>query len=1068
MFVAVASLLTINKRLRDNIMRPLPLCVRNFLILITAVAANLQAQTNTTPPALTQMTLPPSATRPGRNPGQPIDEEYTRKIKEYTTEPFFLSPLVDYLPASATVPTPKAVLGDIAGARNNLPYSKEVYTYMRMLAKATPRVKVYSIGTTEEGREMIAVAVASDSLMASLDQNKANLAKLADPRSIGMDDAEAARLVTQTTPVYYITGTIHSPESGAPTALMELAYRLAVDESPYIKNIRDHLITLITPIVEVDGRDREVDLFHWHMAHPGETAPPLLYWGHYVAHDNNRDAMAMTLKLSENVLDTYLDWKAQVLHDLHESVPYLYDNTVGDGPYNAWLDPLLTNEWQMIGWNNVQEMTRLGMPGVFTHGNFDTWSPGYLMFMAATHNGISRLYETFGNGGTAETLERTLSPTETSRTWYRQSPPLPKVKWSLRNNNNYEQTGLLVSLSYFANNRQQFLENFYEKSKRSVLKARTEGPAAYILPADERRPGAQAELLRILQKQHVEISRATEPFSVMVPVPRPRPSTPPSGGGPRPADSTRRADSARAADTLRPPPAAAPFDTLPLSVQRTELRQFPAGSYIIRMDQPYSRIADALLDYQYWSPSDPQRTPYDDTGWTFPENFAVRSVRVMDPKVLSVPMENVTGAITAPGGVVGSGTVFAINHNADNALATLRYRLKDADVQIAEQPFDGAGQRFGRGSFVIRRVSAGELDKATRELGLKAYGLSAAPSVPTHPARAPRVAIMHTWLSTQTEGWWRQAFDFLHIPYSYISTQDAAKDPNLNAKYDVILFPPGGGSPQSILAGMPMWRNPMPWKKTELTPNMGIDETDDIRPGLGWNGVNNLVSFVKNGGVLVTVENTAEMAVVFGLASGVSVNNPPRLHVVGSLLRTRVVDDASPLAYGIRDSLAVYSDDGSSFSITSVLGTRGGRFADSATARPTGRGTADELDVPQGRVPLDPRFDVAQRRPLQPWQAAPVTDEQMRNPLSVIPPPLRPRVVLRFADQRELLASGLLDGTDVAQRPVVVDVPLAKGHVVLFANNPMYRGETVGSYFLVLNALLNFDRLDTGRKLDPR
>ena len=1047
-----------------------------FLLFFSGLSAVAPGQTavTTTSPTTSPTTGPKtsgnypliSATRPGRDPRQPIDEEYTRKIKEYTTEPFFLSPLVDYLPASATVPTPKAVLGDIAGARNNLPYSKEVYTYMRMLAKATPRVKVYSIGTTEEGREMIAVAVASDSLMANLEQNKANLAKLADPRSIGMDDGEAARLVTQTTPVYYITGTIHSPESGAPTALMELAYRLAVDESPYVKNIRDHLITLITPIVEVDGRDREVDLFRWHMAHPGETAPPLLYWGHYVAHDNNRDAMAMTLKLSENVMNTYIDWKAQVLHDLHESVPYLYDNTVGDGPYNAWLDPLLTNEWQMIGWNNVQEMTRLGMPGVFTHGNFDTWSPGYLMFMAATHNGISRLYETFGNGGTAETLERTLSPTETSRTWYRQNPPLPRVKWSLRNNNNYEQTGLLVSLNYFANNRQQFLENFYEKSKRSVLKPHMEGPAAYILPADERRPGAQAELLRILQKQHVEISRATSPFSVMVPVPRPRPTPPSTGGAPGSTDSTRRTDSARVADTLRMPASA--FDTLPLSVQRTEMRQFPAGSYIIRMDQPYSRIADALLDYQYWSPSDPQRTPYDDTGWTFPENFAVRSVRVTDPKVLSAPMETVSGEITAPGGVIGSGAVFAINHNADNALATLRYRLKGADFQIAEQPFESAGQKFGRGSFIIRRVSAGDLDKATRELGIKAYALSASPSVPSHPARAPRVAIMHTWVSTQTEGWWRQAFDFLHIPYSYISTQDAAKDPNLNAKYDVILFPPGGGSPQSILAGLPMWRNPMPWKKTELTPNMGIDETDDIRPGLGGNGVNNLVTFVKNGGVLVTVENTAEMAVTFGLASGVSVNNPPRLHVVGSLLRTRVVDDASPLAYGIRDSLAVYSDDGSSFSITNVLGTRGGRFADSSTARPTGRGTADELDLPQGRAPLDPRFDVPQRRPLQPWQAAPVTDEQMRNPLSVIPPALRPRVVLRFADQRELLASGLLDGSDVAQRPVVVDVPLAKGHVVLFANNPMYRGETIGSYFLVLNALLSFDRLDTGRKLDPR
>src|ERR1700674_5188795 len=722
--------------------RPL---VFSFSFLISAWSA-LHGQA-ADPHSSSPLSLPPSATRAGRDPGQPIDEEYTRKIREYTTEPFFLSSLVDYLPASATVPTPKAVLGDIAGARNNLPYSKEVYTYMRMLAKASPRVRVFSIGTTEEGREMIAVAVASESLFANLEQNKANLAKLADPRSIKMDDAEAGRIVEHTTPVYYITGTIHSPESGAPTALMELAYRLAVDESPYIKNIRDHLITLITPIVEVDGRDREVDVFRWHMAHPGETYPPLLYWGHYVGHDNNRDAMALTLKLSQNVLDTYLDWKAQVLHDLHESVPYLYDNTVGDGPYNAWLDPLLTNEWQMLGWNNVQEMTRLGMPGVFTHGDFDTWSPGYLMFMAATHNGISRLYETFGNGGTAETVERTISPTETARTWYRQDPPLPRVKWSLRNNNNYQETGLLVSLSYFAHNRQQFLENFWEKSKRSILKARTEGPAAYVLPADDRRPGAQADLLRILQKQHVEISRATAPFTVMAPVPRSRPT--PSDSARR-ADSTRRGGVERAPDSAKPPeltraadstrpsemsrsanaqPPINPYDQLPLSVARLEPRQFPASSYIIRMDQPYSRIADALLDYQYWSPSDPQRTPYDDTGWTFPENFAVRSYRITDARVLGVPMEAVTGEIKAPGGVVGTGTLFAIDHNADNALATLRYRLKDADFQIAEQPFEAAGHKFVRGSFIVRRVAAGDLDKASAELGLRGYALGAAPAV---------------------------------------------------------------------------------------------------------------------------------------------------------------------------------------------------------------------------------------------------------------------------------------------------------------------------------------------------
>ena len=236
---------------------------------------------------------------------------------------------------------------------------------------------------------MIAAAIADESLLAGLKDNDARLAQLADPRTINLDDAKADALVAQSTPIYYITGTIHSPETGAPTALMELAYRLAVDESPYVKKIRSHVITLITPVVEADGRDRMVDLYNWHRANPGKTPPPLLYWGHYVAHDNNRDAMGLTLNLSRNILDTYLGWHAQVLHDLHESVPFLYDNTVGDGPYNAWVDPILVGEWQQLGWDNVQGMTKFGMPGVFTHGDFDTWSPG----LSDVHGGDAQRHQ---------------------------------------------------------------------------------------------------------------------------------------------------------------------------------------------------------------------------------------------------------------------------------------------------------------------------------------------------------------------------------------------------------------------------------------------------------------------------------------------------------------------------------------------------------------------------------------------------------------------------------------------------------------------------------------------------
>ncbi|HKE59230.1 MAG TPA: M14 family zinc carboxypeptidase, partial [Pyrinomonadaceae bacterium] len=832
--------------------------------------------------------------KPGRDPNQPIDQEYTNKIREYTTAPYFNSPLTDYLPASANVPTPKAVLGDVSGAPGKLPYAEDVYKYMRMLERASPRVKVYSIGTTEEGREMIAVAVASEQLLAKLDENKARLTKLADPRTINMDDAEADRLVAASFPIYYVTGTIHSPETGAPTALMELAYRLVVDDSAYIKFIRDNVVTLITPVVEVDGRNRMVDVYNWHLAHPNDNWPNLVYWGHYVAHDNNRDAIGLSLKLTRNILNTYLAWKPQVLHDLHESVPYLYDNTIGDGPYNAWVDPILTDEWQMIGWNNVSEMTKFGMPGVFAHGNFDTWSPGYLMFIAATHNGISRLYETFGNGG-ADTLERTLSPSEYQRTWYKQNPPLPKAKWSQRNNNNYEQSALLTSLFYFGNNSKLFLKNFYLKSKRSIEKPKNEGPAAYVLPADDSRPGNQAELLRTLQSQGVEISKATAPFTVSV--------------------------KKKAGASARPTPAASPS---PASASKTEDRTFPAGSYIVRMDQPYSRIADALLDYQYWAPNDPQTDIYDDTAWTMGELANVEVVRVTDTKVLQAGMDRVTGEVRANGGLNSNGSVYLINHNADNALVTLRYRLKDVAMDAAEEPFEAAGVKFNRGSFIIRKAPEAELKRIATELGIQVHAVADAPSVKTHTIKAARIAMMHTWLGTQDEGWYRLGLDQLQVPFAYISTQDVAKDSNLRSKYDVILFAPVGRGGQLIVNGLPMYGNPIPWKNTSLTPNLGggIDETDDMRPGLGWTGLMNLQQFVKDGGLLITVDDTSDFAVNYGFTAGVSASHPPRLRAVGDILRMKTVDSSSPISYGYGDSLAMYCSNGPVFNLSNGVGGR--------------------------------------------------------------------------------------------------------------------------------------------------
>jgi hypothetical protein len=484
------------------------------------------------------------------------------------------------------------------------------------------------------------------------------------------------------------------------------------------------------------------------------------------------------------------------------------------------------------------------------------------------------------------------------------------------------------------------------------------------------------------------------------------------------------------------------------------------------MDQPYSRIADTLLDYQYWATNDPQKSIYDDTGWTFGELGNVQVARVTDVKVLSADLNLVKGPVQAPGGVENTGDIFLINHNADSALVTLRYRLPKASFEAAEEPFEAAGKKFNRGSFVVKGVSADELGKAAAELGVRAYAVAAAPTVKTHAVKAPRIAFMHTWQSTQAEGWWRLEFDRLNVPYEYISTQTVAKAGDLRSKYDVIVFAPGGGrgNPQSIVTGMPMYGNPLPWKVTPETPNLAhTDETDDMRPGLGWSGLDHLQEFVHKGGLLITANDTVNFAVTFGLTPGVSVSPTQRLKVTGSALRSKIVDGASPILYGYADNLAIFASNPPVLNVTNIIGGGGGRRGGAEEReRPTGRGTADDPDLPQGRAAVD----LPEEPHAEAWEAQPLTSEQYRNPVNVIPPAARPRVVLRYANNNELLVSGLLDGgTELAQRAAVVDSPLGDGHVVLFSNNPFWRAETKGSYFLVFNAILNFDNLNAGRKL---
>ena len=355
-------------------------------------------------------------------PAQQVsDQAYAEKIAEHTTDSRFVNEMVDHLPYSEEVPSPLDHFGTIIGPPGVLYYTHEIYGYLRALAQASPRVLVRSIGKTEENRDMIEVIVSSEENLENLERNRRDLNRLADPRSF--PESAVRKLISQAKPIYYVTGGLHSDETAPPEMLMELAYRLAVEESPLLESIRNNTVFIFCPVAEPDGRDRQVDAYRYRAANRGQY-PNLIYWGKYVAHDNNRDALGMALALSRNLLGTFLHWKPQVMHDLHESVAYLYTST-GLGPYNEHVDPITINEWHNLTHEEVAELTRRGMPGVWTHAYYNGWAANYMSWMANVRNSIGRFYETFGNS-IPDTVERTLAGRNTSREWYRPSPPLKK------------------------------------------------------------------------------------------------------------------------------------------------------------------------------------------------------------------------------------------------------------------------------------------------------------------------------------------------------------------------------------------------------------------------------------------------------------------------------------------------------------------------------------------------------------------------------------------------------------------------------------------------------------------
>ncbi|MCK4556820.1 MAG: hypothetical protein KAU47_04835, partial [Candidatus Aminicenantes bacterium] len=512
----------------------------------------------------------------------------------------------------------------------------------------------------------------------------------------------------------------------------------------------------------------------------------------------------------------------------------------------------------------------------------------------------------------------------------------------------YQQTADLEAFYFVATNKEHFLKNFWKRGLSSYEKGKNEPPYAYIIPSEQKDPVDTAFLINILLKQRIELHQAKNPIKV-------------------------------------------------------KEGEFPAGSYVVKMDQPYRNLAVNLLESQEY-PQDAPRA-YDDTGWTLGYHMDVKTVEIKDKAVFDVPVTAIEEPVRVRGRIDGGNAsgAYIINNTAINNLLPARMKLKGYKVFASEAPFEFKKKSYNAGSMII--PVAGTADRIHQdvqsiadEFGLKVMSSKKMPEVKTHELDIPRIAIFHTWSSAQDDGWVRFAFDDLGIPFSMIH-KDHIKKGSLKDKYDVIVFSNcRGRKGADIVNGLdPEHRGPLAFIRGEEFKHLGTpDSSEDITGGMGIEGVNHLQDFVKEGGLLLMLQNPVRVAVDFGLVRGVDIFQTSRdFYNPGSILRGEIVNEKHPISYGYDKNLPLY------------------------------------------RNHSGPLLSVSRER--------------------------EKYVVLRYAKEGDVCLSGIVKNqNEIKGKAAILDVPVGKGHIVLFTFNPFWRDLNHGNYMFVFNAILNHNDFNAG------
>jgi len=759
-----------------------------------------------------------------------------------------------------TIATPAEFVGHQIGADKKLVRWDKVVEYFQLVDRASDRVLVEELGKTTLGNPFILATITSAANMARLAEFKAIQRRLAKPYEL--DEAEARKLIAASKAVVFIQCNIHSTEIGSNQMALELLYRLATDESPFVENILDNVIFLLLPSANPDGQLMVVDWYNKNVdTEYAFSSMPWLYH-HYVGHDNNRDAFMLTQVESRLITKVlYEEWFPQVFYDQHQMGAFGPRIFVPPfmNPINPNVNPII---WAELGWLGFVMNTALneqGYTGVIYDDMYTAWWQGGFRASGWWHNMVGLLTEV-ASVNLASPVEQEKTelwkqfPPVGPEEFFQRDPrrPLPAPRdtvpranypqpwlggtWRLRDIVDYELAATYALLDACANGRVRLLENYYRMGRQAIEAGKKGDPFAYVFPPAQHDPATLVKLLRTLQLGGVEVHRAEQAF-------------------------------------------------------RADEKEYPAGSYVILLAQPYRAYAKDLLEPQQhpdpkrYEPGRMREQPYDITGWTLPLQMGVKAIEIKQPfeakltKLDSIP--SAPGSLTRAAQRRVYGYVICPQTN-NKVVATNRLLKAGAEVYWLKEETRLGETVFPGGSILVRGREIGpQVEALVNELSLVAAELERAPGAAAIAVRAPRIALYQPWTASMDEGWTRWLLEQYEFPYTTVHNKDIQAG-KFNEKFDVLIFP--DMRYQQILRGrQERWTRP------------------EYRGGLEEEGVAAVREFVRVGGTLVLLGDSAELALE---SMALPVKNvlkdvrPADFYCPGSLLRI-LVDNRHPIAYGM-------------------------------------------------------------------------------------------------------------------------------------------------------------------------